>query len=304
MIFNRVLAICLLLATPVAALGQGGLIPDWGATVDEPKPEVSVSAKSVPAGQAFEVIADFKLDKTVHLYRDKLFFTWGALKGARVLETIMPPAKVVPDRGSGNPDKKVPVYEKSVRIVVRLMATGRAGDSIEVDGNLAHQSCTDNSCFQPSTEPFRFRLTTTAAVGPPVASTEPAAATSRPAASFDGQRRDIDLWWELITAFLWGIGIGFTPCVYPMIPVTAAIIGAKKERGIAPALVASITYVLGMAVVYAVIGMIVSTVGAEASAVLHAWYVIVPIAAVFVALAITLFAGWNLAAPTGAMAKV
>jgi thioredoxin:protein disulfide reductase len=304
MICNRILTICLLLAAPVAAMGQGVVIPDWGATAKEPKPEVSVSVKSVPSGQAFEVIADFELDDTVKLYRDKLFFTWSRLKGARVLETIMPTAKVVPDRGAGNPDKKVPVYEKSVRIIVRLMATGRAGDGIEVDGNLAHQSCTDQTCFRPATEPFRFRLSTTAAIGPPVASTQPAAVTTRPAVSFDGQRRDINLWWELIVAFLWGIGIGFTPCVYPMIPVTAAIIGAKKERGLAPALVASITYVLGMALIYAIIGMVVSKFGAEASAVLHAWYVIVPIAAIFVALAITLLAGWNLSAPTGAMAKL
>lgn len=65
-----------------------------------------------------------------------------------------------------------------------------------------------------------------------------------------------------LAAFLGGILASFTPCVYPMVPITAGYVGSRnlggsKVRG----LVLSLFYVLGVAVTYAALGMIAALSG-------------------------------------------
>src|SRR5688572_23834986 len=68
-----------------------------------------------------------------------------------------------------------------------------------------------------------------------------------------------------IYLYLGAFGAGFatslTPCVYPMIPITLAIFGARG--GDVPrrrALALSLTYVLGMGVTYATLGTAVALI--------------------------------------------
>lgn len=57
-----------------------------------------------------------------------------------------------------------------------------------------------------------------------------------------------------LTVFLAGVGVSFTPCVYPVIPLTLGVIGARSAGSRAKGFVLSLVYVLGMAVVYACLG--------------------------------------------------
>lgn len=64
--------------------------------------------------------------------------------------------------------------------------------------------------------------------------------------------------------FLAGVLTSFTPCIYPMIPITAAIVGggnvgAEPTRGRALAL--TLTYVLGLALVYSTLGLFAGLTG-------------------------------------------
>ena len=61
--------------------------------------------------------------------------------------------------------------------------------------------------------------------------------------------------------FLGGILVSFTPCVYPIIPITVAYIGAQSGGSKLKGLSLSIFYVLGLAITYAVLGIIASLTG-------------------------------------------
>ena len=57
--------------------------------------------------------------------------------------------------------------------------------------------------------------------------------------------------------FITGVLTSLTPCIYPMIPITAAIVGGQSvgrstRRGIA----LTLTYVLGISLVYALLGLL------------------------------------------------
>ncbi len=65
---------------------------------------------------------------------------------------------------------------------------------------------------------------------------------------------------DYIFAFLGGIAVSFTPCVYPLIPVSVSYIGAKstsRRRGF----VLSLVYVSGIALTYSILGLIASLTG-------------------------------------------
>ncbi len=64
-----------------------------------------------------------------------------------------------------------------------------------------------------------------------------------------------------LTAFLSGIGVSLTPCVYPLIPITVGYIGATSQGSKLKGFVLSFVYVTGVAVTYSILGLIASLTG-------------------------------------------
>jgi thiol:disulfide interchange protein DsbD len=65
----------------------------------------------------------------------------------------------------------------------------------------------------------------------------------------------------ILLAYFGGIISSFTPCIYPVIPITVGFIGGASEKSIKAGWVMSSFYVLGMAAVYTVLGLIASFSG-------------------------------------------
>jgi thiol:disulfide interchange protein DsbD len=59
-------------------------------------------------------------------------------------------------------------------------------------------------------------------------------------------------------AFLAGVLTSFTPCVYPLFPVVASYTGSRSEKTAAYSFFLSVFYVLGIALVYAFLGVLAS----------------------------------------------
>jgi thiol:disulfide interchange protein DsbD len=64
-----------------------------------------------------------------------------------------------------------------------------------------------------------------------------------------------------VAVFAAGILVSFTPCVYPVIPLTLGVIGAKSAGSRWGGFSLSLLYVLGMAVTYAALGAFASLTG-------------------------------------------
>lgn len=109
---------------------------------------------------------------------------------------------------------------------------------------------------------------------------------------------------SFIFIFLAGIGLSFTPCVYPMIPITVAVIGGQASgeqqgrRNSLRAFLLSLIYVLGISIVYAALGVTAASTGALFGAALQSPWVIGFVVAVFVALAMSMFGFYYLRVPS------
>jgi len=89
----------------------------------------------------------------------------------------------------------------------------------------------------------------------------------------------------ILLSFLAGLGLTLTPCVYPLIPVTVALVGATAGRSRLDGLVRSLVYVFGIAVTYSVVGVVAAATGGMFGVWLQHPAVYVALAAVFVLLA-------------------
>lgn len=103
----------------------------------------------------------------------------------------------------------------------------------------------------------------------------------------------------MILSFL-GLGLllAFTPCVLPMIPILSGIImGHRKKLTTLKTFSLSLSYVLGMAVTYAIAGVIVALIGSHIQTSLQQPWVIGIFSSIFVLLALSLFGVFQIQLP-------
>lgn len=62
-------------------------------------------------------------------------------------------------------------------------------------------------------------------------------------------------------AYLGGVLASLTPCVYPMIPIVLGIIGASSINKKTAGITLSVSYALGLSIVYAALGIFASMTG-------------------------------------------
>ncbi|WAG78509.1 protein-disulfide reductase DsbD [Metapseudomonas furukawaii] len=105
-------------------------------------------------------------------------------------------------------------------------------------------------------------------------------------------------WHELALFFLAGLGLTFTPCVLPMLPILSGVV-LRGQAGGGRGLVLSLAYVLPMAACFALLGALMGLFGAELNlqARLQSPWVLVPFAAFFTAFALAMFGLYELRLP-------
>jgi len=69
------------------------------------------------------------------------------------------------------------------------------------------------------------------------------------------------LWLQLLFAFLAGLSVSFTPCIYPLIPITIGILSSRGHISHRRQMARALFYVLGVSVVFAALGVLCAQFG-------------------------------------------
>ena len=263
------LALFALAAPSAAALNLGGSTDN----LLEPEKAFRFSAQALDgAVEVRYVIAD-----GYYLYRDRFRFE---ATGARLGKADFPPGIVHKDEFFGEQQ----IYRKEVRVRV----PAEAGGAFEL--KVISQGCADAGvCYVPMESSARLTLASAGSVSAPSIFS-----TDLEVAQLFQNSTPLVLGGFLV----FGLLLAFTPCVLPMIPILSGIIageGAALSKSRALAL--SLSYVVGMAVAYAIAGVAAAYSGSLLAAALQNAWVLGVFALVFVALALSMFGLYELHLP-------
>lgn len=156
---------------------------------------------------------------------------------------------------------------------------------------VTYQGCADQGlCYPPETATLQIGGAASAASVPATTAAAGVAAAGAAPAAWN--------WRELALFFLAGLGLTFTPCVLPMLPILSGVV-LRGQVGGMRGLVLSLAYVLPMAACFAVLGALMGLFGAELNlqARLQSPWVLAPFALFFAAFALAMFGVYELRLP-------
>jgi thioredoxin:protein disulfide reductase len=293
-------ALALLLAallpafTPPAAAQDGGIAQSRsGSDGDEFLPPDVAFRVGAEATAADRVEVTFQIADGYYLYRNKLRFQAPGDVAAGLGAPTLPKGDEHTDEYFGTQE----VYHEA--LIAQLPVSRAQLEGFTLPVKVTYQGCADAGlCYPPITKTFNVAL-------PPAT-----AVTDLPdAPAGDGGYvseqdwlanliRNGNLFLMAGAFFLSGLGLAFTPCVLPMVPIVSGIIaghGHKLTRLKGFSL--SLTYVLGMAATYTIAGVAFAAAGQQAQTLFQQPWILALFAALFVAMALSMFGFYTVQMP-------
>ena len=279
-------------------LGGGGQAT-FGGVQNEfpPQEEVFIPDVFVVDGNTIEV--GIRIEPGYYVYKDKIRLNALGDK-AQFGRLDLPDGKMKFDEYFGEQE----VYLSDV-LWRQTIARGTP-EAMDLDLELEYQGCADGGiCYMPKTTSFTVSLpeaTTVTAL--PAAAAGPAIPVSE-----QGRLAQIitgsSLWVAAGVFFLAGLGLAFTPCVLPMVPILSGIIAGEGDdvspmRGFTLAL----AYVMGMAIVYTLAGVAAAAAGVQLQAMFNQPWVLFLFAGLFVVLALAMFGVFELQMPSAVQSSL
>ena len=149
-----------------------------------------------------------------------------------------------------------------------------------------YQGCADAGlCYPPETRTIGVQSDTN----------EPIKAASNPTENNQVEQVDFA---TLGLFFLLGIGLAFTPCVFPMYPIISATVVGDKPKTLKNLVFLAFIYVQGMAITYSLLGLIVASMGMQFQAYFQHPAIIATLAIAFAIFAMSMLDIINLQLPS------
>jgi thiol:disulfide interchange protein DsbD len=274
-------------AVPVALIALAALFGASHALAGEEFLDPGVAFKFSAEMQDPSTIAvTYQVADGYYMYREPFKFT---AAGATLGVPVIPKGKIKFDETF---QKDVETYRGSLRITIPVQATGPF--TLQVTS----QGCSDKGlCYSPQETSQRLvggpGGSYGADLGSPGSEVELSAMGKIDAALQGGKLLIIVPLFMLL-----GLGLAFTPCVLPMVPILSFIIvgeGTKVSRSRAFTL--SVTYALGMALVYTALGVAAGLIGEGLAATLQNPWMLGFFALMLGALALSMFGVYELQVP-------
>ena len=196
------------------------------------------------------------------------------------------------------------IFKKPVQAIFKASQPPlKAEDVVEI----TYQGCTEGFCYPPEVKEIKVADLSVAHVANTEKTSENSTALSaQPKAEQDRLAESLfNSKYAVFGFFLLGLGLAFTPCVLPMLPLLSAIvIGQNQRPNMWRAFALSFVYVQGMALTYTLLGLVVAAIGLPFQVALQHPYVMIALSIIFVLLALSMFGVFTLQLPSSLQTKL
>ena len=221
-------------------------------------------------------------------------------------------------------DTEIPVYEGEFLIGLTFLQKENAKEGeYVIPIEMTYQACDNNACYPPKTikSEIKVNISKTGSfankeIFEKIDFTKPAGTDNRISdkesslkenVRQEGQNPDEmkvsnfieerGLLLGILIIFIWGLALNLTPCIYPLIPITISYFGAQSSGNKLQSILMGVFYAVGMAVTYSLMGLIAALTGSMLGTALQNPIVVIFIAAIFLALATSMFGLWEIRVP-------
>lgn len=258
--------------------------------------EFSPTKVEVRQAEGFDLNVLIKVAPHHFLYKDKTRLESEPINGFVFGPVVLPEAEIKYDKFL---DTKVAIFKERVAITSSVSVSNNVvPGSYDIKSIVYYQGCSEDTCFLPQKKEFTIHVSVLPQGSLISRGNEPGPDIIETAGAFAETIKKRGIFGALILSFLAGIGLSFTPCIYPMIPITVAIIGGQEARTPLKGFYLSLFYVLGIAIVYSGLGVAAASTGSLFGSAVNNPWVIGFVVAVFVTLALSMFGAYELRLPT------
>jgi thioredoxin:protein disulfide reductase len=210
-----------------------------------------------------------------------------------------PPGQVKTDDYFG----KQEVYHHE--LIASVPVARSSGGALDVPLEVTYQGCADAGlCYPPQTKTLTVHLPGGASAGGSGRGEASTGAAFLSQEWFSNALRG-NLLIALACFYLGGLVLSCTPCVLPMVPILSGIIvGSGRPISSGRALALSVSYVIGMALTYAVAGVASAAAGKQVQALFQQWWVIALFAGIFLVLALSMFGLFTVQMPAAVQSRL
>ena len=113
-------------------------------------------------------------------------------------------------------------------------------------------------------------------------------------------------WLAMLLLFLAGLGLALTPCVLPMLPIVANIVGRQENPTVKKGIILTTSYAIGVATAYGILGALIAVFGESLGIIgwLQNPIILISFAIVFVLLALYMLGVFSIRLPRAISSKM
>jgi thiol:disulfide interchange protein DsbD len=262
----------------------------------------------VPVDEAFKPIlipvdgntveVTFQITPGYYLYKDKISVK-AVSENVQLGKLELPKGKIKFDEFFGESE----VYFEDVFATLPLARATPEAMDLELEVNF--QGCAEGGlCYPPTTRLVSTLLPAATAVTGLAALPDrnvPVSEQGKLAQVITGS----SIWVTIGVFFVAGLGLAFTPCVLPMVPILSGIIAGEGDN-VSPSrgFTLAFSYVMGMALVYTGAGVVAAAAGLQLQATFNQPWVLILFSALFVFLSFGMFGAFELQMPSSIQSRL
>ena len=247
------------------------------------------------------VIVNWSIAEGYYLYQEKISVK---LNQAETPSFDVPTFSISPEDYNDPYFGLMKIFKKPVQAIFKASQPPlKAEDVVEI----AYQGCTEGFCYPPEVKEIKVAdLPIVQVTDTEKTSEKSTALSAQPKAEQDRLAESLfNSKYAVFGFFLLGLGLAFTPCVLPMLPLLSAIvIGQNQRPNMWRAFALSFVYVQGMALTYTLLGLVVAAIGLPFQVALQHPYVMIALSIIFVLLALSMFGVFTLQLPSSLQTKL